>query len=226
MEQYKKDFIELLVDANALQFGEFTYKSGRVGPYFLNLGKLFDAKHFSRLADSYAQAIHALTKGNVDVVFGPAYKGIPLAVGAATAYMFRYDRNVSYSFNRKEAKDHGEGGVLVGAPLDDSMIVIVDDVMTAGTAIRETLDMFQEMEIWQENVAGVVLGCDRMERGKGDKSAMAEIAEEYGVPVAAIVNLEEIVEHLHGREVNGKVVLDDEGVARIQAYRAEFGALS
>ncbi|MCA9373526.1 MAG: orotate phosphoribosyltransferase [Candidatus Gracilibacteria bacterium] len=225
MEQYKKDFIDLLVQVDALKFGEFTYKSGRVGPYFLNMGSFFHGREFSRLVDAYAQGIHAATNGDVDIIFGPAYKGIPLAVGAATAYMFRFGKNVAYAFNRKEAKNHGEGGVIVGSPLDgNDKIVIVDDVMTAGTAIRQTLDMFQEMGIGSERIAGVVLGCDRMEKGKGEKSATAEIADEYGVPVSAIVNLDEIVEHLHGREVDGKVVLDDEGVARIEKYRAEFGA--
>src|SRR5690606_16553683 len=152
-------------------------------------------------------------------VFGPAYKGIPLAVGTAAAYFLRYKKEVSYSFNRKEAKDHGEGGVIVGAPLErDSRIVIVDDVMTAGTAIRETLNMFADMGIGSEQVAGVLLGCDRMEKGKGEKSATQEIADEFGVDVFSIVNLDEIIEHLHGREIDGKVVLDDEGLARIQKY--------
>lgn len=221
MQQYQQEFIEFLVRNDALKFGKFTFKSGRVAPNFLNMGEFYNASAYVRLVDYYAQAVHENVP-DFDVIFGPAYKGIPLAVGTASAYYFRYKREVQFAFNRKEAKDHGEGGMLVGAPITaDSKVVVVDDVMTAGTAVRETMALFKSLG--GPKVVGVVLACDRMERGLGSKTATQEIEDEFGVPVFSIVNMEQIMEHLHGREIDGKVVLGDEELAQTKAYLAEYG---
>lgn len=215
MQQYKKDFIDLLVRTKALKFGEFTLKSGRKCPYFINMGEFYRAGDYVELADAYAQAIHQNVR-DFDVIFGPAYKGIPLATGTAASYYLRYQQSINYTFNRKEAKDHGEKGVLVGAPITkDSKVVIVDDVTTAGTAIRESMTLFSTLG--DPQVAGVVLACDRMERGQGEKSTIQELKDEYGIDVYSIVNLDEIVEHLRGD-------LSDEQLKAIDAYREEYGA--
>ncbi|MBU0668038.1 orotate phosphoribosyltransferase [Patescibacteria group bacterium] len=221
MQQYKKDFIEFLVRSKVLKFGDFTLKSGRKCPYFLNFGDVHSGGAIAELGKYYAQCLqeHAL---DYDVLFGPAYKGIPISVATSIALAKDFGREVDYSFNRKEAKDHGEGGLLVGAKINaDSKVVILDDVMTAGTALRESLTLLST--IGDPHVAAVLIACDRMERGQGSSSAALEVKEEFGIDVYSIVNLAEIIEHLHGLSLDGEVVLDDEKVARIEEYRREFG---
>lgn len=221
MQQYKQDFIEFLVKSKVLKFGDFTLKSGRKCPYFLNFGDIHSGEAIAELGKYYAHAINENVK-DFDVLFGPAYKGIPISVGTSIAMYKELGRNVDYSFNRKEAKAHGEGGFLVGAKITgDSNVVILDDVMTAGTALRESLALLSTLG--DPTVVAVVLGCDRMERGQGDKSAVQEVKGEFGIDVYAVVNLAEIVEYLHGREIEGQVVLGDEEVAKITAYREEYG---
>lgn len=221
MEQYKKEFIEFLVRSNALKFGDFTLKSGRKCPYFLNMGSFNKGSQIIELGRYYAAALDS-NVSEFDVVFGPAYKGIPLCV-AATAQLFKqFNKDVGYSYNRKEMKDHGEGGSIIGAPItSDSKVVIVDDVMTAGTALRESLDLMKVLG--NPEVRGVLIAVDRMERGQGDKSAAQEMKDQFGITVYSIVNLDDIIEVLHNKPVDSVVVIDDEKKAAIDAYRAEYG---
>lgn len=219
---YKQEFIEFLVRTNALKFGEFTLKSGRICPYFLNVGQFYMGSVFDELTSYYAQALHSKV-ADFDVIFGPAYKGIPLCVGAATALYRSFKVDVGYSYNRKEAKDHGEGGMLVGAPISaESKVVIVDDVMTAGTALRESLEFLKKLG--SPKIAGVLIAVDRMEKGQGEKSAVQEVKDEFGIEVHAIVTLDDIIEALYNKSVDGKVYIDDAQMAAIKAYRDQFGA--
>jgi orotate phosphoribosyltransferase len=212
MKDYQRDFIDFAINAGVLRFGEFTLKSGRTSPYFFNAGLFNTGEHLANLGRCYAQAI---VDSNIDfdVLFGPAYKGIPLAAAASIALAEHHGRNVPWCFNRKEAKDHGEGGNLVGAPLDGNILVI-DDVITAGTAIRESVDIIQGSGA---KLAGVVIALDRQERGQGDRSAIQEVEESLGIPVASIVKLEHLLEYLAAQ--SGRA--DD--VANIEAYREQYG---
>jgi orotate phosphoribosyltransferase len=221
MEQYKKDFIEFLVRSNALKFGDFTLKSGRKCPYFLNMGSFNKGSQIGELGKYYAEALDK-NVAEFDTVFGPAYKGIPLCV-AATAQMFKlFGKDVGYSYNRKEVKDHGEGGSIIGAPINaESKVVIVDDVMTAGTALRESFELMKALGGPQ--IKGVLIAIDRMERGQGEKSAAQEVKEQFGIDVYSIVNLDDIIEVLYNKPVDGVVVIDEEKMAAIKAYRAEYG---
>ena len=222
MQDYKKEFIEFLVKRKVLKFGDFTLKSGRKCPYFLNFGAIHSGESITKLGEFYAKALDECVK-DFDVIFGPAYKGIPISVTAAMAYARIYGKDINYAYNRKEIKDHGEGGSIVGAKIDaDSKVVILDDVMTAGTALRESLDIMKQ--VGNPELKGVLIAADRMEKGKGEKSAIEEVKEEFGINVYSIVTLNEIVEHLHGKEIEGEVVLDDEKIAMIEQYRKEFGA--
>lgn len=222
MEAYKQEFIEFMVRSEVLTFGDFTTKSGRKTPYFVNTGRYRSGDQVARLGEFYADAIEGALAGAYDVLFGPAYKGIPLAVTTA-ASLSRRGRDVGFCFNRKEAKDHGEGGVLVGhTPRDGERVLIVEDVTTAGTSIRETVPILRAAATVE--LAGLVVSVDRQERGRGERAALAEVGEEFGMPTFAIVTLDEIVEHLTGREVDGRLVLSDADLARIEAYRAEYGA--
>ncbi len=221
METYKKDFIAFMVECGVLTFGDFTTKSGRRTPFFINTGNYKTGAQMSRLGAFYAAAIkdHFST---IDVLFGPAYKGIPLVVTASIALADRHDTDVAFCFNRKEVKDHGEGGSLVGKKLaDGDKVLIVEDVTTAGTSIRETVPILQGAA--QVELAGLIVSVDRMERGSGDKGALQEIQESFGMKTASIVNLDEIVTTLHNREVNGTVILNDEIKTRIDDYRAQYG---
>ena len=212
MKDYQHEFIEFAIGAGVLRFGEFTLKSGRTSPYFFNAGLFNTGEHLARLGRSYARAIVDSDIG-FDVLFGPAYKGIPLAAAAAIALADHHSTNVPWCFNRKEAKDHGEGGNLVGAPLDGRVLVI-DDVITAGTAIRESVDIIQAAGA---QLAGVVIALDRQERGQGARSAIQEAEENLGIRVSSIVKLENLLEYLRaqaGREAE---------LAGIEAYRDQFG---
>lgn len=213
MQDYQKAFIQFAIEKGVLKFGEFELKSGRISPYFFNAGLFNDGKSMATLAASYASAI--VNSGvNMDVLFGPAYKGIPLAATTAMALSQQFQQDTPYAFNRKEKKDHGEGGTLVGAPLVGN-IVIIDDVITAGTAIREVMDLLAEHP--EAKPAGVVIALDRQERGKGELSAIQEVERDFGIPVISIVKLEQVLEYV----ANEPSV--QQYLPAIQAYRDEYG---
>ncbi len=223
MQTWKCEFIEFMVRAGVLRFGAFTTKSGRETPYFIDTGRYATGAQIARLGGYYARAIQAGFPDGVDVLFGPAYKGIPLVTAAAAALAREYDRDLGFAFNRKEAKDHGEKGALVGRPLQDGdRVVIVEDVITAGTSVRETVPLLQAAA--RVRVMGLVVAVDRMERGEADQSALDELRARYGLKTVALVTLAEIVDYLHNRPVDGRVVLDDAVRERIRAYRAAYGA--
>jgi orotate phosphoribosyltransferase len=213
MEKYQHAFIQLAIRHQALCFGEFTLKSGRVSPYFFNAGKLCQSgAALAALGRYYAQAITAAAV-DFDIVFGPAYKGIPLAAAATIALADHHQRDLPYCFNRKEAKDHGEGGTLVGAPLA-GRVLIVDDVITAGTAVREVMGIIQAAGA---EPAAVLIGLNRQERGQGELSAIQEVEQSFGIPVISIVNLNDVIHYL---EHQGD---QDAMVDKIKAYRARYG---
>jgi len=213
MQPYQKAFIELAIEQRALSFGEFTLKSGRQSPYFFNAGQFQTGGALAKLGKFYAEAL--VQSGiSVDIVFGPAYKGIPLASAMAIALSNDFQKDLPYCFNRKEAKDHGEGGMLVGAPLE-GRVAIVDDVITAGTAVREVMSIVQSAGA---TPAAVLIGLDRQERGQGATSAIQEVEQEFGVPVISIVTLTDILEYLM-TETEGQNQL----IAQVKAYREEFG---
>ena len=215
--------IDLMVDANVLTFGDFTTKSGRQTPYFINMGNLRSGAHLSALGALYAEAVHASFGDDVDVLFGPAYKGIPIAAAASVALARDFDRDVGFAFDRKEVKDHGEGGQLVGhVPQDGDRVVIVEDVTTAGTSVRESLPKLHAVA--NVDVVGLVVSVDRQERGQGERSALAEVADSFGIRVISLATLDDIVAHLHNREVNGRIILDDAMAGKIEEYRAKYGA--
>ena len=223
MEQYKQEFIEFMVESNVLRFGDFITKSGRKTPFFINTGNYTTSEQLDKLGMFYAKAINEYFGKEVDVLFGPAYKGIPLTVTTAISMNKLYDLNVEYCSNRKEVKDHGEGGILLGAKLDDTKrVVIVEDVMTAGTSIYETAPILKAQG--DVKIQGLVISVDRMEKGRGDKSAQAEIKETFGITTYAIVSMKEVVEYLYNREINGKVYINDEIKARIEEYYSIYGA--
>lgn len=196
LEVYQKRFIELAITEKALSFGEFELKSGRVSPYFFNAGLFHSGRALSILGQSYAQVI-AEANFNADVIFGPAYKGIPLAACTVAALSERFDIDLGYAYNRKERKAHGEGGVLVGADLQGKRVVILDDVITAGTAIREVIAIISAAG---GIVSGVVIGLNRQEKGQNGYSAIDEIEESFNIPVMSIINLEQIVDFLEGSQ--------------------------
>ena len=222
MESYKQQFIEFMVEAGVLTFGDFTTKSGRKTPYFINTGRYSTGAQLTRLGDFYASAIEQAVGRSFDVLFGPAYKGIPLVVTASMA-LERRGHDVGFCFNRKEAKDHGEGGALVGAALSDgARVLIIEDVTTAGTSIRETLPLLRAAAAIE--LAGLVVSVDRQERGTGERSALQEIQSEFGIKTFAIVTIDEVLEHLRGREFDGRVVLDQARYQQALEYRARYGA--
>ena len=213
MEQYQKDFVDFTLETGVLKFGEFTLKSGRISPYFFNAGLFNTGSHLSQLGNFYAQAIEA-SNLQFDVLFGPAYKGIPLAAATAIALNDNFNRNVPYSFNRKEAKDHGEGGNIVGHPLEGD-ILIIDDVITAGTAIREAQDIINANDA---NTKGVIVALDRQEKGKGELSAIQEVEQIFGIRVLSIINLSHIIDYL-------KASKNEDVVSRIESYRSQYGII-
>ena len=214
---YKTEFIEFMVRSGVLRFGEFTTKSGRQSPYFVNTGNYKTGSQLSKLGRYYAECLKENVGDEYDVLFGPAYKGIPLAVVTASAMYTEYGVDKPYCFNRKEAKDHGEGGSIVGAKLNDGdRVVIIEDVITAGTAVRETLPQLKAAA--DVKVEHMIISVDRMERGQSGTTAIKEIGAEFGIKVHPIVTVRDIIEHLHGRELDGKVILDDEIRARMEKY--------
>jgi orotate phosphoribosyltransferase len=221
MESYKRELIEFMVRSDVLRFGDFTAKSGRKTPYFFDAGRFGTGAQLSTLGAFYARGIQELA-ADYDVLFGPAYKGIPLVVATSLALFQHHGRDVPFCFNRKEAKDHGEGGVLVGHRLrDGDRVLFVEDVTTAGTSLRETIPILQRAA--NVKLAGLLVAVDRMERGTGEQSALRELSQTYGMPTRALVTVEEIMTHLRGRAIDGKVVLDDALYARMQEYRAQYG---
>ncbi len=221
MEGYKQAFIEFMVRSGALSFGDFTTKSGRKSPYFVNTGNYVSGSQIGALGDFYAQCIHHALGDGFDALFGPSYKGIPLAVASAIGLQQRYGKDVRYCFNRKEAKNHGEGGILVGSKLrDGDRVVITEDVVTAGTSVRETLPILTAQA--SVKVVGLVVSVDRMEKGQGEKTAIRELYEEFGIRTYPIVTVREIIDALYNREVDGKVVIDDTARTRMEAYFSEY----
>lgn len=212
MQQYQRDFIQLAIEHQALCFGEFTLKSGRTSPYFFNAGKFQTGAALAALGRFYADAIVAAGL-DYDVVFGPAYKGIPLAATTAVALADGHKQDKPYCFNRKEAKSHGEGGNLVGAPLQGK-ILIIDDVITAGTAVREVMDIIKGAGA---EPAAVVIGLNRQEKGQGELSAIQEVEKDYGIPVVSIVNLDDIIAYL------GEQAGQESMVEAISNYRQQYG---
>ncbi|WP_125143504.1 orotate phosphoribosyltransferase [Clostridium transplantifaecale] len=223
MEQYKQEFIEFMVESEVLKFGEFTLKSGRKSPFFMNAGAYVTGTQLRRLGEYYAKAIHDNYGLDFDVLFGPAYKGIPLSVATTMAISELYGKDIRYCSNRKEAKDHGDTGILLGSKLKDGdRVVIIEDVTTSGKSIEETFPIIKAQA--NVEVKGLMVSLNRMERGKGDKSALEEVKELYGFPTAAIVSMADVVEHLYNRECQGKVVIDDVLKAAIDAYYVQYGA--
>ena len=212
MQAYQRDFIRFAIERGVLRFGQFTLKSGRISPYFFNAGLFDSGLALAQLGRFYAAAV--VDSGiDFDVLFGPAYKGIPLAATTAVALAEHHQRDVPWCFNRKEAKDHGEGGTLVGAPLA-GRVLIIDDVITAGTAIREVMQIIQAQGA---QAAGVLIALNRQERGKGELSAIQEVERDYGIPVVSIVSLEQVLEYL-AEDAELKQYLP-----AVEAYRAEYG---
>ena len=223
MEQYKKEFIEFMVDSNVLKFGTFTLKSGRKSPFFMNAGAYGTGSQLRKLGEYYAKAIHDNYGTDFDVLFGPAYKGIPLAVATTMAFSSMYGKDIRYCSNRKEVKDHGDVGILLGSGLNDGdRVVIIEDVTTSGKSIEETFPILKEQA--NVDVVGLMVSLNRQERGKTQKNALAEIREVYGIETGAIVTMEEVVEHLYNRNYNGRVLIDDTMKESIEAYYAQYGA--
>lgn len=223
MEQYKKEFIEFMIDCNVLKFGDFVTKSGRKTPFFVNTGFYRTGSELKRLGEYYAAAINSEFGMDFDLLFGPAYKGIPLTVAATMAIADLYDEDIRYCSNRKEVKDHGDKGILLGSPIEDGdKVVIIEDVTTAGTSIEETLPIIKAQG--NVDVVGLVVSVDRMERGQGTKSALKEIEEKYGFQTTAIVTMEEVVEHLYNKPYKGNIIIDDTLKSAIDAYYEQYGA--
>jgi len=223
MEKYKQEFIEFMVDCGVLKFGDFTTKSGRKTPFFINAGYYRTGSQLRKLGEYYAKAIKSAFGLEFDVLFGPAYKGIPLSVAASMAISEFYETDIRYCSNRKEVKDHGDKGILLGGPIyDKDKIVIIEDVTTAGTSIGETMPILNAQG--EVTVLGLVVSVDRMERGQGEKSALAEIEEVYGIQTTSIVTMEEVVEHLYNKPYNGNIIIDDALKSAIENYYKQYGA--
>ena len=223
MQSYKQEFIEFMVQSEVLRFGEFTLKSGRKSPFFMNAGGYVTGSQLAKLGRYYAQAIHENFGDDFDVLFGPAYKGIPLSVATVIAYDELYGKQIRYCSNRKEVKDHGDTGILLGSkPKDGEKVVIIEDVTTSGKSIQETFPILKAQA--DVEIKGLVVSLNRMEVGpSGTVTALQEIEETYGFPAIAIVTMDEVVEYLYNRPCNGKVVIDDTIKAAIDAYYAEYG---
>ncbi len=206
MEQYKQEFIEFMVDSNVLKFGDFTLKSGRKSPFFMNAGSYVTGAQLKKLGEYYAKAIHDNFGDDFDVLFGPAYKGIPLSVTTAIAFHELYGKEIKYCSNRKE---------------DGDRVVIIEDVTTSGKSIEETFPIIKAQG--NVEILGLMVSLNRMEKGKGDKGALDEIQEKYGFKAAAIVSMAEVIEYLHNREYNGKVIIDDGIKEAIDAYYEVYG---
>ncbi|MDO4788938.1 MAG: orotate phosphoribosyltransferase [Johnsonella sp.] len=223
MERYKEEFIEFMIDCEVLKFGDFMTKSGRRTPFFVNTGFYRSGKQLARLGEFYANAIREQFGGGIDVFFGPAYKGIPLCVAACMEYARLYDEDVRYCANRKEIKDHGDKGILLGSPIKEGdRVLIIEDVTTAGTSIAETLPIIKAQA--KVEMAGLIVSVDRCERGSTQYSALREVGEKYAFPTRAIVTMKEVIEHLYMKPYQGRIIIDGETKKRIDAYYEQYGA--
>ena len=224
MEQYKKEFIEFMIDCQVLKFGDFVTKSGRKTPFFVNTGYYRTGSQLKKLGEYYAKAIHEHYGDDFDVLFGPAYKGIPLSVATTIAFSELYGKEIRYCSNRKEVKDHGDTGILLGSKLKDGdKVVIIEDVTTSGKSIEETFPILKAQG--DVEIVGLMVSLNRMEKGlHSDASALDEIQEKYGFGANAIVTMEDVVECLYNKECMGKVLIDDALKQSIDAYYAEYGA--
>ena len=224
MEQYKKEFIEFMVDSQVLKFGEFTLKSGRKSPFFMNAGGYVTGSQLKKLGEYYAHAIHDKYGDDFDVLFGPAYKGIPLSVATTIAFYELYGKEIRYCSNRKEIKDHGDTGILLGSKIKDKeRVVIIEDVTTSGKSMEETVPKVRGAA--NVEIVGLMVSLDRMEVGKGGvKCALDEVHDLYGFETNAIVTMAEVIEHLYNKEYKGKVIIDDTLKNAIDAYYAQYGA--
>ena len=223
MEQYKQEFIEFMVHSNVLKFGDFTLKSGRKSPFFMNAGSYVTGTQLRKLGEYYARAIHDNYGLDFDVLFGPAYKGIPLGVATVMAISELYGKDIRYCSNRKEVKDHGDTGILLGTPLKDGdRVLIIEDVTTSGKSIEETFPIIKAQADVQ--VVGLIVSLNRMEKGQaGKESALDEIKERYGFPTAAIVSMAEVIEHLYNKPVDGNIYINDTLKQAIDAYYEQYG---
>jgi len=223
VESYKQEFIEFMVDSQVLKFGEFTLKSGRKSPFFMNAGGYVTGTQLRRLGEYYAKAIHDNYGLDFDVLFGPAYKGIPLTVATTMAISELYGKDIRYCSNRKEVKDHGDTGILLGSKLKDGdRVVIIEDVTTSGKSIEETFPIIKAQA--DVEVKGLMVSLNRMEKGQSEKSALVEIKEKYGFDTNAIVNMQEVVEYLYNRPYQGQIYIDDAIKAAIDEYYKQYGA--
>ncbi len=224
MEQYKQEFIEFMVDSQVLKFGEFTLKSGRKSPFFMNAGAYVTGTQLRKLGEYYAKAIHDSYGDDFDVLFGPAYKGIPLSVATAMAYSELYGRDIRYCSNRKEIKDHGDVGILLGSGIHDGdRVVIIEDVTTSGKSIEETFPII--MAQGKVEIKGLMVSLNRMEKGLGGNvSALAEIREKYGFDARAIVTMQDVIDYLYNRPYKGEIYINDEIKAAIDKYYETYGA--
>lgn len=223
MENYKKEFIDFMVASEVLKFGDFTLKSGRKSPFFMNAGAYVTGSQLKKLGEYYAKAIYEKFGLDFDVLFGPAYKGIPLSVATCMAISDLYGKDVRYCSNRKEEKDHGDTGILLGSKLKDGdRVVMIEDVTTSGKSIEETFPIIKAQA--NVEVVGLVVSLNRMEKGKSEKSALEEIHDLYGFDTTAIVTMAEVSEYLYNKDVNGKVLIDDTMKKAIDDYYAVYGA--
>ena len=217
MEAYKQEFVDFMLESNVLRFGDFTLKSGRKSPFFMNAGLYITGSQLTRLGEFYAKAIHNTYGDDFDVIFGPAYKGIPISVATTMAYSRLFGKEVRYCSNRKEAKDHGDAGILLGSPIKDGdRIVVVEDVTTSGKSMEETIPIVKAQG--DVEIIGLMVSLNRCERGKGDKGALEEIKDLYGFETNAIVSMNEIIDYLVEKKV-----IDDELLGRLNAYYDEYG---
>ncbi|MAG91910.1 orotate phosphoribosyltransferase [Candidatus Woesearchaeota archaeon] len=222
MEKYKEEFIKFIVKCDALKFGEFKLKSGRIAPYFINAGMFNDGEKIRKLGEYYAEAIKDNFKDNFDGIYGPAYKGIPLCVSAVIG-LEKLGINKGYVFNRKKLKDYALKDNLIGMKVDsNTSLILVDDVITSGAAIRESLDILKKFE--NPKIKGIVVSVDRQEKGKSGKNALKEVSEDLGIPIFSIVKLNDIIQVLHNKEIDGKLHINDEMKEKIDNYLKEHGA--
>lgn len=222
MERYKQEFIEFMIDCEVLKFGDFVTKSGRRTPFFVNTGFYRTGSQLAKLGEYYSNAIRDNFGTDFDILFGPAYKGIPLSTATTIEFARLTGKDIRYCSNRKEVKDHGDTGILLGSPIKDGdKVLIIEDVTTAGTSIEETYPIIKAQA--NADILGLIVSVDRCERGQGTKSALTEISEKYGIKTCAIVTMKEVVEHLYNKEYKGRVIIDDTIKDLIDKYYEEYG---